>query len=239
MYRERKRYNSVDSTLRRKSSMITKVLLIGLIFIVYSVSIAPIIHNKTESAMVEIGSSKISTSGYTLEPLLLSQSESYQSNLYSLSLTEYSFENQLNKNSLFVTTDPRVIAMRQFLIDRNSPMYPYAEVFVTEADKYGLDWRLVASISGVESAFGVLIPKGSHNGWGWKGDPNRPWSLFPSWTAAIEVVTARLALGYGTHLTPFEIEPTYCPPCGRTEGHPWANGVTRFMNELQYYHDSI
>ena len=129
----------------------------------------------------------------------------------------------------FTQTDPRVVAMRNFLVSYQSPMAGDAEVFIKEADRYGLDWRLVASISGVESAFGNLIPPGSYNGWGWKGDPARDWSHFGSWENGITTVTRGLALGYGTHLTPFEIEPTYCPPCGLNPRHEWANGVTRFM----------
>ncbi|MBI2356854.1 hypothetical protein HYV12_02270 [Candidatus Dojkabacteria bacterium] len=137
------------------------------------------------------------------------------------------------------TTDPRVMAMRKFLIDHYSPLYTYADIFVSEADKVGLDWRLVASISGVESAFGNLIPYKSNNGWGWRGGPGGAYSLFPTWKEGISTVTSRLARGYGTELTPFDIEPTYCPPCGRNPQHAWANGVTQFMNELNYYVENL
>ncbi len=135
----------------------------------------------------------------------------------------------------FAVTDPRIVAMRKFLLDYNSPMYPYADVFVTEADKYGLDWRLVASISGVESAFGNMTPYQSNNAWGWRGGPGGDWSRWPSWKEGIETVTRGLAQGYGTHLTPFQIESTYCPPCGRDPNHPWAWGVHNYMNELDHY----
>lgn len=158
-----------------------------------------------------------------------------------LSSAEYS--NLLNgtilgansNESKITTTDPRILAMRQFLIDKYSPLYTYADVFVKEADKYGLDWRLVVSISGVESAFGNLIPYQSNNGWGWRGGPGGAYSMFPTWRHGIETVTSRLALGYGTNLTPFQIEPVYCPPCGQNPQHAWANGVTQFMNQLDYY----
>lgn len=137
------------------------------------------------------------------------------------------------------TTDPRVLAMRKFLIDHYSPLYTYADIFVSEADKVGLDWRLVVSISGVESAFGNLIPYRSNNGWGWRGGPGGAYSLFPTWKEGISTVTRRLAIGYGTELTPFDIEPTYCPPCGRNPQHAWANGVTHFMNDLNYYVENL
>jgi hypothetical protein len=141
----------------------------------------------------------------------------------------------------FFTLDPRVLAMNKFLTDYQSPMAKYAEVFITEADKYGLDWRLIASISGVESAFGNIMPRGSHNGWGWRGINRNDagWSIFGSWEEAISHITERMALGYGTDLTPFEIQNTYCPPCGESGLDLWAKGVTRFMNELEYYVNNL
>lgn len=145
----------------------------------------------------------------------------------------------ITSNTNYATVDSRVIAMKKFLVDYNSPMSPYAETFITEADEYGLDWRLVASISGVESAFGNLIPSNSNNGWGWRGGEGGAYSIFTSWNDGIKTVTKGLALGYGTTLTPFEIEPAYCPPCYANSAHSWANGVTNYMNELQYYLNNL
>jgi len=106
--------------------------------------------------------------------------------------------------------------------------------FVKTADEYGLDWRLAAAISGVESAFGVM-PVRVNNAWGWKGGSDGDFNAFDTWAHGIEVVTARLALGYGTQMTPFEIEPIYCPPCGRNPAHLWANGVIKFMSQIDMY----
>jgi hypothetical protein len=163
-------------------------------------------------------------------------------NRYSLSvLTGESGLSNVKSRTKYYIKDPRILAMAKFLGDYGSPMQPYAEVFVEEADRYGLDWRLVAGISGVESAFGNITPRDSHNGWGWRGINGNAdgWSMFDSWEDAIIHITERMALGYGTDLTPFDIESTYCPPCGEAYGHPWANGVTRFMNELDYYLNNL
>jgi hypothetical protein len=148
---------------------------------------------------------------------------------------------EISSRTKYYVKDPRVLAMSEFLTDYNSPMQPYAETFVVEADKYGLDWRLVASISGVESAFGHLIPNGSHNGWGWRGIQanEEGWSFFTDWDQAITHITERIALGYGINITPFSMEATYCPPCGRNPAHAWANGVSRYMNELEYYLNNL
>lgn len=156
-------------------------------------------------------------------------------------LSVYNPRSSTISKTKFFTIDPRVIAMNKFLTHYHSPMANNAETFVQEADKYGLDWRLLASISGVESAFGNLIPAGTNNGWGWRGINGNEagWSVFNSWDSAIIHITERLALGYGTDLTPFEIEPTYCPPCAANPEHAWANGVSRFMIQLQYYLDNL
>lgn len=146
----------------------------------------------------------------------------------------------LNGGTGIKTSNPRILAMRKFLLDYNSPMYPYSDVLVTEAEATGLDWRLVASISGVESAFGNLIPhNGTHNAWGWRGGPGGAYSEFVTWKEGIRTVTQRLAIGYGTSLTPFQIEPVYCPPCYANPAHAWANGVTKFMLELDFYLENL
>ncbi len=173
----------------------------------------------------------------TLDPV--SSASSIQTNYSLSSLFEEIPLDKIKSNTRYVTVDPRIIAMRKFLEDYHSPMSPYAKTFIDEADKYGLDWRLVASISGVESAFGNLIPSGSNNGWGWRGGADGAYSIFTSWNDGIKTVTKGLALGYGTTLTPLDIESTYCPPCGANPAHVWANGVTNFMNELKYYLDNL
>lgn len=160
---------------------------------------------------------------------------------YNLSSYSGNIKSSNISNTKFFTIDPRVLAMSKFLSAYHSPMTKSAETFVVEADKHGLDWRLLASISGVESAFGNITPKGSNNAWGWRGvnGNDAGWSMFASWDDAIIHITERFSRGYGTTMTPFEIEPIYCPPCGANPAHAWANGVTRFMLELQYYLDNL
>jgi hypothetical protein len=161
---------------------------------------------------------------------------------YSLSvINEGTALDEIKSRTKYYIKDPRILAMSEFLNDYNSPMQPYAEIFITEADKYGLDWRIIASISGVESAFGNIIPDRTYNGWGWRGiNKNEDgWSVFDSWVESISHITERVALGYGIDITPFSIEATYCPPCGRNPAHAWANGVNRYMNELQYYVNNL
>lgn len=137
-----------------------------------------------------------------------------------------------NVSSHLDVDDPRIYAAQQFLKSYDSPMAPYAEIFIRQADKNKIDWRLLIAISGVESAFGTIIRYQSYNAWGWRGGANGNFNNFKSWPHAITQVSAGMGRGYQTN-NPFEIEPYYCPPCGQTPGHPWANGVAGYMNALQ------
>jgi hypothetical protein len=205
--------------------------------ILYFLFLAPNISNFLNSKMSVYARNFDDSQANSLD--LISSPSSIQTDYSLASLFEEIPLENIESNTKYVTVDPRIIAMKKFLEDYHSPMSPYAKTFIDEADEYGLDWRLVASVSGVESAFGNLIPTGSNNGWGWRGGLNGAYSLFTSWNDGIKTVTRGLALGYGTTLTPFDIESTYCPPCGENPAHSWANGVTNFMNELEYYLDNL
>src|SRR3989344_9215484 len=73
----------------------------------------------------------------------------------------------LLKPAVDAAPDNRVKILEEFLKQYNSPLVPHAVDFVKYADEYDLDWKLVASISGLESTFGKAIPYNSYNGWGW------------------------------------------------------------------------
>ena len=218
------------------TSNITRVGAILIVLTLYSIFLSP----KVESLLVEKMAFVLRNSSNrqmnTLTPI-------FDIHVYAgdYNLSSSFGSGSTSSRTKFFTLDPRVLAMNKFLTDYHSPMAKYAEVFVTEADKYGIDWRLIASISGVESAFGNLLPQGSNNGWGWRGINSNDdgWSIFPSWQEAIAHITERMALGYGTDLTPLDIQNTYCPPCGETGLNLWANGVTGFMNELEYYVNNL
>lgn len=177
-----------------------------------------------------------SDNGIDLDPIILADDGSF-SNKSLVYSTRTGFGDEIYGN--LVTSDTRVIAMNRFLVDYGSPMAPYAETFVDSADEAGLDWRLVASISGVESAFGRIIPYNSYNAWGWRGGPGGAFSDFGSWENGISHVTSRIAIGYGTESNPFDMEAIYCPPCGENPAHAWANGVARYMNQLSEYRKNL
>ncbi len=149
--------------------------------------------------------------------------------LYSIK-TEYSYKG---------VSDARIIALKKYLEYRGSPIAPYAELIVKEADKNDLDWRILVAISGVESNFCLLTPYQSYNCWGWRGGPGGDFSKFGSWKNALIYMSKRFRTGYGKNPNPYAIEATYCPPCGATGVHAWAQGVTRFRNEIQHFYNEI
>lgn len=229
--------HTFNNTFERPVLLRVGILLIGLVL--YMIIISPRIESSIQNLIVDGFKYRKQVTLNYLTPIHTSAVYAQEYNLNTLS-TKNSLKNVASMTDI-LTKDPRVIAMEKFLSDYNSPMTPYAKNFIDQADKYGLDWRLVASISGVESAFGSLTPSGTNNGWGWRGINKNDdgWSIFATWGDGIAEVTRGLAEGYGITLSPSQIEPSYCPPCAASPAHSWANGVTRFMNELSYYADNL
>jgi hypothetical protein len=83
--------------------------------------------------------------------------------------------------------DFRSAILRKFLQDNHCPDAEYSGMFVAEADTHGLDWRLLPSISIVESG-GGRTAKGN-NLFGWANGK----ATFRSFGEAIHEVAASLA----------------------------------------------
>jgi hypothetical protein len=82
--------------------------------------------------------------------------------------------------------DPRLERLRRFFRNMHSPLEKLASAFLSEADEHKLDWRLLPSLSVVESTAG----RASHgnNVFGW----NNGKSTFRSITEGIHVVATSL-----------------------------------------------
>ena len=105
-----------------------------------------------------------------------------------------------------VERERRITNIRNFLEGRNSPLAKYAEEFVDAAQEYGIDYRLVAAISIVESSGGLYNFR-PYNAWGWGSYG------FEDWKDGIWSVSEGLGKYYARGLdTPYEIGRVYCPP---------------------------
>lgn len=62
-------------------------------------------------------------------------------------------------------TDPRLIRVKQFFQERDCPAQVYAADFITAADQHDLDWRLLPSLSFIESGGGKVAYNNNMFGW--------------------------------------------------------------------------
>lgn len=121
--------------------------------------------------------------------------------------------------------DFRVENLRNYLQKYNSPLTEYAADFVNYADTYGLDYRLVPAITGVESTYGKRIPYKSYNAYGWANGEYK----FNSWEDSIGHVSMSLRTKYidkGAG-TINKIARRYAPP-----SVTWAPKVKNIMGKI-------
>jgi hypothetical protein len=131
------------------------------------------------------------------------------------------------------TADTRAARLRLFLESYNSPLASEADTFVAQADKYNLDWKLVAAIAGVESTFGKEIPAGSYNGWGWGIFTGaRDGVHFKDWADGITQVSQGLRTNYMDRgaQTVYDIGWMYA-----ANGTSWGTHVRYFIDKLETY----
>ena len=83
--------------------------------------------------------------------------------------------------------DPRLLKVKQFFRDHDSPGQVFAEDFLLAADRHGLDWRLLPSLSLIESGGGKNFKNNNILGW------DSCEQEFPSVSAGIHHVASRLA----------------------------------------------
>jgi hypothetical protein len=131
-------------------------------------------------------------------------------------------------NSVAHATDvARVAQMHSVLESFHSPMSGHEQILIDTAEKYHLDWTILAAIAGTESSFGLHMPDKCVNpyGWGIYGDNKL---CFTSFDDAISGIAQGLATKYNT--TSLEtIARTYNKVS--TEG--WISHTHYFMNRIK------
>jgi hypothetical protein len=143
-------------------------------------------------------------------------------NLDNTQIKEYILEESISTQALDTIFNQRVENVNNYLIKRNSPLAPYSEEIVKAANAYGIDYRLLAAISIIESSGGQHTFR-PYNAWGWGK------MTFANWTEAIWTVSEGLGNYYKRGMTtPRTIAPVYCPPNATN----WANNVQSVMNTI-------
>ncbi|HSW49512.1 MAG TPA: hypothetical protein VLH09_05020 [Bryobacteraceae bacterium] len=84
--------------------------------------------------------------------------------------------------------DPRLLKLEHFFGRLQSPAHSIAKEFLLAADKHGLDWRLLPSLSILESGGGKACRNNNILGW----DSCR--KAFPSDAAGVHYVAERLSV---------------------------------------------
>lgn len=126
----------------------------------------------------------------------------------------------------YATNDIRVANLKYFFRKYNSPLYDNAQTFVTWADTYQFDYRLLPAIAMQESNLCKYIYEGSHNCWGW-GIYGGKVTRFDSYDQAIETISRGIKKYYIDKglTTPEQIMSKYTPPSTGS----WAHGVNTFL----------
>ena len=137
--------------------------------------------------------------------------------------------------SSVIAGDAREYLLSVFLKEHQSPMAPFSGFIVREADRLGIDFRLVVAIAMCESNLGKKMPKkDEYNAWGiavYTGQNQG--KAFDSWEHAITWVSNYIKTKYYdrgiTELS--EIGAIWAPPSVEN-GNSWSNCVERFQNSI-------
>lgn len=154
------------------------------------------------------------------------------SNLVQSPIDSYyaQIQNQGNTLASIGKSDSRPVIIDNFLSRHNSPMQGLGSIFVSVADKYGIDYRLIPAIAFQESTLGKNMPKNSHNAWGWAIYTGaNSGARFHDWEFAIETVAKGIKTDYIDRglTTPEAMMTRYTDSDGS-----WAFGVNFAINEM-------
>ena len=134
-----------------------------------------------------------------------------------------------------IAGDARSILLASFLEQHASPMAPYAELIVREADTNGLDFRMVVAIAMCESNLGKRMPKKDEfNAWGiavYTGQNQG--KAFDSWPHAISWVSKYIKTKYYDRgITDLkEIGAIWAPPSVEKD-YSWTTCVQNFQRSI-------
>lgn len=136
-----------------------------------------------------------------------------------------------SENTVTQKQDNRIQILNEYFKKYDSPLQNEAKTFVKMADIYNLDYRLLPSITGVESGFGKALPTNSYNAWGW-GIYGNHITYFSSWKEAIETISKELRERFmnkwGTKNV-YDIGKYYA------SDPEWAVKVSKYMDEIDSF----
>lgn len=125
--------------------------------------------------------------------------------------------------------DRKAEILAQYLAKHDSPLEYHAQDLIDAANFFGLDWKILPAIAGVESTFGKNIP-GGFNAWGWGVYGNQA-IYFNSWREGIFTIAKGLRENYlNKGLTePYSMNRAYAA------SPKWGWKVSYFMADLEEF----
>lgn len=139
-----------------------------------------------------------------------------------------------------IAGDARPVIVRNYLRRYNSPLLPYADLFIEKADEYELkNYLLPIAIAQQESNLGKITPPECYNAWGW-GIHKRGTLCFESWEEGIDMYIRDFSSKYSDIL---EIEDEdemlqvlmsrYAPVSIEAANGAWAKGIEQFLQDIR------
>jgi len=99
------------------------------------------------------------------------------------------FNREAEADVLITAVDPRIEQIEAYYARYDLPLGSHAEAFVTSADKYGIDYRLVAAIGFIESTGGKFACQtATYSAFGWGSCKIN----FDSYEDSIDVISMNL-----------------------------------------------
>lgn len=163
----------------------------------------------------------------TIITLLMLSANDANAQVHSEASATLASKSVVKKNAL----DMRVKALQNVFNKYNSPLAAEAHHYVRYADEFGIDWKLLPAISGLESSFGKRLMPGSHNAYGWGGGH----IYFETWEDGIRSINKAFKEKYAERgaTDVWTIGPIYA------ESPTWSVRVNGFMEEIEREHKKI
>lgn len=156
----------------------------------------------------------------------------------NLKSNQYRLYQALPQSEIQITTrvtraDGRNLIIENFFKDRTSVLADFSAKFISVADFYHLDFRLLPAIAMQESNGAKKYPADTFNpfGFGIYGSNKIHFDSFEDAIATVGKALREDYLNQGLH-TPSQIMTKYTPP-SLAKGGSWAKGVSSFMEELR------
>lgn len=194
------------------------LILISIFFVVTPITLGISLFSLFSLKNHELAEKKFNTTNLTISP---NSGVSIYASLPSKVPSLYSYVG---------SSDSRPEIIRQYLQFYNSPLEPYADLIVSTADRYSIDFRLITAIAQQESNLCKVIPAGSYNCWGW-GIHSKGTLGFNSFEEGIDTVSKGLKEEYleKGYSSVEDIMSKYTP----LSNGSWARGVETFMQDME------